>query len=174
MNERNNEQQAQPFNDKIPYSFELIKRISAVLDSCQYNRFPYQEINNLFSVLLPEIKETIAPEIQKLRTDLNRIKNRLPYPVITMPMQQTRPTPSKYLIDNRQVQKDALYWSDFPADIRQAMQLYFYPGQCLDTAAVLQIILAEYSRKEIEIVVRELHKRNLLLYADKYVQTGQA
>lgn len=174
MQEQVKNETQQQYSDKIPYSMELIKRISAILDASQYQRTAFEEINSLHAILLPEIKESIKIEIEVLRKEFNRLKSRLPYPVLTIPTEQNRPRVYDMFAPRTSPNENKnLYWSDFPLIVRDNLHLYFQPGQVLNTTDVLRLVHYEYARKEIEIVIRELHKHNLLLYSDKIIETGR-
>lgn len=194
MTEEIMNQEEKVYRERLLYAGELTKRIASVLNACENYQNAYEAMQNLRAFLLPVVKNEIASQSAGLRSAYNGFVRRLPQPVLTIPTLARRPngySGSPNLgnkvgrLDNCILRQQAassffmgktspttLYWQDFPAAVREILQNYFVPGQCVNTSQVQQLAFYVYARAEVELIIKSADAHGLLLITGQSVAQG--
>lgn len=178
VEEENNDRE---IRDKLPYSSELMKRIAYVLDAVQRGSSIVEPLNNLHTILIPEVNQSIHDDIVKLRTSFSVLNRRFNQTnTIAMPTKFSRNTGIKIEISGFESSKEIpfsnmeerqLCWCDF-GRASQYLQTIYKPRQVVNTPEILLRMQHAFASLEVEIIIAECHKRNLLLMTSKTAESG--
>lgn len=190
MNEEERNFEQTKYQERLLYGAELTRRIAIVYDTIDRYEYAFEPVENLVSLLLPEIRKEISIPYEKMTVGYQNQIRRFTYPTTTLPVPARRNQNPGELIYSERLKKvlrlppkkefrpfdthknRGMDWNDLSPQVRVQIFHYFPPGSVVQTEHLLKISYYPFARALLNRIVAIADRMGLLLASSKAVEVG--
>lgn len=192
INENESERNFEPilYKERMLYGAELTRRIAIVLDTIDRFEYAFEPVENLVSILLPEIRQEISGPYEKMKVGYQNQVNRFTYPITTLPIparynqnpgeliysaklkKMMRLPPRKEFLPFDTHSNHGMKWDDLSPQVREQVFHYFPPGSVVQTEHLLKLAYYPFARALLQRIIAIADRMGLLLASAKAVEIG--